>query len=381
MKTYAVTRDAIELDTVYQAIDKEELEQKIAQYYCDCYCYRKGKVKEEMYKIQMGNQLNPTSEEYWEAKQNVLFEQYGVMWYSPAELNDKTYIDNLCEYKPNIWAYVRLKFLFNPVDCKLLLPWTNVKVTLSHTTHDFSGNNSYSESKLIPRKNVQEGSNLILFFDSFYYAWGRIMVDNVDNESLSGWYLEGDFSITSKQGFWSEDYGVAPYTTGSIGLELVAEKEPAIPLGCDNRKLIVSCYKRVAIDVFELVESLTLPLDGMPDNYIPYEIGEEYTDAVLKRIVCKSRNSAGMSGQIELVKGDIRNFLFKTGEYYRYFFSDVYVKVLLTDDTGKATNLADAEFCRYCMEVIPAKTDNNTVRRLAQTSNRVRVDAYHMMEE
>lgn len=28
MKTYAVTRDAIELDTVYQAIDKEELEQK-----------------------------------------------------------------------------------------------------------------------------------------------------------------------------------------------------------------------------------------------------------------------------------------------------------------------------------------------------------------
>lgn len=137
MKTYAVTRDAIELDAVYQAIDKKELEQKIAQYYCDCYCYRKGKVKEEMYKIQMGNQLNPTSEEYWEAKQNVLFEQYGVMWYSPAELNDKTYVDNFCEYKPNIWAYVRLKFLFNPVDCKLLLPWTNVKVTLSHTTHDF----------------------------------------------------------------------------------------------------------------------------------------------------------------------------------------------------------------------------------------------------
>ena len=152
-------------------------------------------------------------------------------------------------------------------------------------------------------------------------------------------------------------------------------------MGCDNRKLIVSCYKRVATDVFELVESLTLPTLDRVFNYIPYEIGEEYTDAVLKRIVCKSRNSAGMSGQIELVKGDIRNFLFKTGEYYRYFFSDVYVKVLLTDDTGKATNLADAEFCRYCMEVIPAKTDNNTVRRLAQTSNRVRVDAYHMMEE
>ena len=31
MKTYAIIHDAIELDTLYKAIDKEDLEKKIAQ--------------------------------------------------------------------------------------------------------------------------------------------------------------------------------------------------------------------------------------------------------------------------------------------------------------------------------------------------------------
>lgn len=362
MKTYAIIHDAVELDTLYKAIDKEELEKKIAQYYCD-YFYFKKERENEYNQLEAGVEFNPTPEEYWAIKQNVLFEQYGIMWHSPAELNIQTLGKEYCEYMPEVWRPSKIASLRKPADSTLLLPWTHIEVELCHTTHDFSGNSNYSERKLIPKENVREGSNLISFFDSFYYAWGNIKIDHVDKDSISGRYQMGDFTATRKKGFWSKEYGIASYTTGSIVIQLMAEKEPALPLGSDKRKLVVASYKRVAIDAFEPVELLTFPLDGMSENYIPYEVGEEYIDAVLKRIVCMSRNSAGISGQIELMNGDIRNFLLGTGEYYRYLFPDAYVKVSLVDDNmEKATVPADAAYCRYYMRTILAETDENTVR-------------------
>ena len=360
MKTYAIIHDAIELDTLYKAIDKEELEKKIAQCYCDYFYFRK--------ELEVGIKFNPAPEEYWATKQNVLFEQYGIMWHSPAELNTQTLGKEYCEYMPEVWIPSEIVSLRKPADSTLLLPWTHIEVELCHTIHDFTmTNRTYSGSKLIPKENVREGSNLISFFDSFYDSWGNINIDHVDKYSISGRYQMGDFTATRKKGFWSKEYGIAGYTSGSIVIQLMAEKEPALPLGSDKRKLVVASYKRVAIDAFEPVELLTFPLDGMSENYIPYEVGDEYTDAVLKRIVCMSRNSAGISGQIELMNGDIRNFLLGTGEYYRYLFPDAYVKVSLVDDNmEKATVPADAACCRYYMRTIPAETDENTVRVLAK---------------
>ena len=93
----------------------------------------------------------------------------------------------------------------------------------------------------------------------------------LDKYSISGRYQMGDFTATRKKGFWSKEYGIAGYTSGSIVIQLMAEKEPALPLGSDKRKLVVASYKRVAIDAFEPVELLTFPLDGMSENYIPYD--------------------------------------------------------------------------------------------------------------
>ena len=157
----------------YKAIDKEELEKKIAQCYCDYFYFRK--------ELEVGIKFNPAPEEYWATKQNVLFEQYGIMWHSPAELNTQTLGKEYCEYMPEVWVPSEIVSLRKPADSTLLLPWTHIEVELCHTVHDFTmTNRTYSESKLIPKENVREGSNLISFFDSFYDIWGNINIDHVD---------------------------------------------------------------------------------------------------------------------------------------------------------------------------------------------------------